>query len=118
VCWVASLWVTLAALTAFPETLCTTWAFITVATGFQWLAMGRHFALPVCAALSLKFWVAVVWIGCTWSPPIPVLLGIVAFATQQSWLLFPGTLASPNCGPFVYVIFVPLTSHSPAQYSR
>jgi hypothetical protein len=56
--------------------------------GLYLLAFDLHFALPVCAALSLAYWCSALWVG--WSLSLIVCGGLVAVAVamRQSWLLF------------------------------
>jgi len=57
--------------------------------GLYLLAFDLHFALPVCAALSLAYWCSALWVG--WSLSLIVGGGLVAVAVamRRSWLLFP-----------------------------
>ncbi len=60
--------------------------------GMGLLMTNTHFSRPVCAVVSLGFWLAVLWIGVILSPTVGVGLGLVAFWMRGSWLLFPRKL--------------------------
>jgi hypothetical protein len=70
---------------------------VMVCVGLYLLAFDLHFALPVCAALSLAYWCSALWVG--WSLSLIVGGGLVAVAVamRRSWLLFPReTLPPPH----------------------
>eukprot|EP00037_Helgoeca_nana_P008164 m.72865 g.72865 ORF g.72865 m.72865 type:complete len:546 (-) comp18760_c0_seq1:1051-2688(-) len=72
-----------------PPAAWTMWACVTAVTGVWMLAADRHFWRPVCAALSLNYWCAAAWIGCTVSPEVGAALAVVAIGVRGSALLFP-----------------------------
>ncbi len=57
--------------------------------GLSLLARNVHFALPVCAVLSLAYWCSALWIGWSTSPIVGVALVAVAVARRRTVLLFP-----------------------------
>ena len=64
-------------------------AVVMACVGLYLLAFDLHFALPVCAALSLAYWCSALFVG--WSLSLIVGGGLVtvAVAMRWSWLLFP-----------------------------
>jgi len=72
-----------------PPAACAVWACVTAVTGVWMLATDRHFRWPVCAALSLNFWGATAWIGCSVSMEVGAALAALTVAAKSSILLFP-----------------------------
>ena len=57
--------------------------------GMGLLMTNTHFSRPVCAVVSLGFWLAVLWIGMMLWPTGGVGLSLVAIWMRKSWVLFP-----------------------------
>ena len=64
-------------------------SLIIALVGVVMLMCDIHFSRPVCAVVSLGFWLAVLWIGVMLSPTVGVGLGLVASWMRKSWVLFP-----------------------------
>ena len=78
--------------------------------GMGLLLTNTHFSRPVCAVISLAFWIAVLWVGVMLSLEVGVGLGLFAFWKSRSWLLFPKkkggrVVGAPRCN------ICPLLSH-------
>jgi hypothetical protein len=77
------------------------WGCVSVVTGAGLLATNRHFRLPLCAAMSANFWLAVSWISWVVSPVLAATLAWAAFSLRGSVLLFAGGYTvlrrSPAC---------------------
>jgi hypothetical protein len=71
-------------------------AVVMTCVGLYMLAFDLHFALPLCAALSLAYWCSALWIGLTMSTVAGVALAIVAVAMRRSVMLFPRETPPPT----------------------
>eukprot|EP00037_Helgoeca_nana_P023336 m.241845 g.241845 ORF g.241845 m.241845 type:complete len:695 (+) comp26318_c0_seq7:64-2148(+) len=67
----------------------TVWAWGTGIIGVGLLVTERHFWRPVCLALSVNFWCAIVWIACAGYMKLAVGVSIAAALHRGSVLLFP-----------------------------
>eukprot|EP00035_Acanthoeca_spectabilis_P019511 m.427136 g.427136 ORF g.427136 m.427136 type:complete len:360 (-) comp16864_c3_seq9:8786-9865(-) len=64
--------------------------------GMGLLMTNTHFSRPVCAVVSLGFWLAVLWIGVMVSLEVGVGLSLVAVWTRRTLMLFPGELKNED----------------------
>jgi hypothetical protein len=67
-------------------------AVIVLAVGVYWLKTDRHFSRPTCAAFSMTFWLADLWVIVILCPMVGVGLGLFAYRMRGTFLLFPGTV--------------------------
>lgn len=65
-------------------------ALMAACGGVLLLVIDVHFALALCAALSLAYWCSSLWIVWASSPIVGGLLLLIGVSKRQSVLLFPG----------------------------
>ena len=72
-------------------------AVTTILVGMFLLLADLHFSRPICATLSLLFFVSLGWVAVMLSWLVGIGLAVVAIVMRRSWLLFPkGTELTSN----------------------